>query len=158
MKINIYKRYQGKKYINGEVHHKKEIENVVFKEEGSLDVVHPILKANISSVDDITKINGYNYMYIPQLRSWYWLTWHTEGMLIVFEGERDPLKTFWNDIKDSTQYITRAENIRNYYIVDNQLPIHSNHDYVMKKFGDPVYDKNCMGVILETIGKGGTPS
>jgi hypothetical protein len=103
-------------------------------------------------------IYGYNFMYIPQLRSYYWLKWHTEGGMIVFEGERDPMYTFWGDVKGSTQYISRSQTMRNKYIVDNSLPIHSQHNYLIKNIGSPVYDKSCNAVILETVGKGGTPT
>ena len=161
MKINIYKRYQDKHYIDGEVYHKKEINGVTFKEDAALDVVHPKVVLNLLDqnwFEEVNDLNGYNYMYIPQLRSWYWLTWYTECGLVVFEGERDPLKTFWDDIKKTEQYITRAQRNKNLYIVDNNLPIHSDHNYKIKTFGQEVYKKDCNCVILETVGKGGTPT
>lgn len=158
MNIYIYKRYSDSHYAHPDLYHEKLIDNVVFKEDGALDVVNPRVVCDISGFDEINKMNGYNFMYIPQLRSYYWMKFHTEGGLIVFEGERDPMYTFWGDIKGSTQYISRSQTMRNKYIVDNSLPIHSQHNYLIKNIGSPVYDKSCNAVILETVGKGGTPT
>lgn len=158
MQVWLYKRKYDKKYVHPDLGTHKVIDNCVFKEAGSLDVVHPVVKFTGESIDLISDMNGYNYMYIPQLRSWYWMNWHSENGVVVLEGERDALYTFWGDIKETTQYVTRAEHSINRYIVDNNLPIHSDHNYYMKKIGNPVYLKNCNNVILETVGKGGTPT
>lgn len=164
MEIRLYRRKYDKHYINvstdnGALLNEWTFNNVVFKDAGSLDVINPtVVYQDPENEINAGDLNGYNYMYIPQLRSWYWMKWHTEGGLIVFKGERDPFKTFINDIRNSKQYITRAQRLRNYLVVDNQLPIHSDHNYKAYMFGDPVYKKNCNNVILETVGKGGTVS
>ena len=129
------------------------IEDVVFKEEGSLDFVNPVVKCNLS-LDEINDINGYNYMYFPQLKSYYWITIHTEGMILVIEGERDPFNTFWDSIKKSVQYVTRNEHKINRMIPDNRLVIHSDNKYDLVHFGNDVFDKHCTHVILETVGTG----
>jgi hypothetical protein len=154
MQVWLYKRTQDVKYIAPKLPAPRKISDCTFKEDGALNITNPTVICDVSGVDDINDFNGYNYMYIPQLKSYYWITWYTEGGLIVIEGERDPFKTFWDSIKKSSQYVTRQEHRQNGMIVDNRLVMHSDNIYDAIPFGDPVFDKHCVNVILETIGTG----
>lgn len=154
MQVWLYKRKYDKKYVHPDLGSHKVIDNCVFKEAGSLDVVHPVVKFTGENIDLISDMNGYNYMYIPQLRSWYWMNWHSENGVVVLEGERDALFTFWDDIKTSVQYITRQQSKQNYRLPDNRLAIQSDNNYEAYDFGSPVFDKHCTHIILETIGTG----
>lgn len=130
------------------------IENVRFKDNDSLNVLNPTLILNID--DDISRCVKFNYLYIPKTTRFYYITnISTEGALIYIETRVDVLNSFANDILSSEQYISRSENKQNKMIVDNLLPIHSDHLFNIEPFGDAVYDENCIYCILETAGKGG---
>lgn len=133
------------------------VTNVIFKDDDTLDITNP--KIILSMDSEITKNVCYNYVKIAKLGRYYYIRKiTTENGLMVFECEVDPLQSFHSDIRDSKQYVIRSENINNKMIVDSLLPLHSDHNILIKNFGDDVYVKNCPNVILETIGKGGTPS
>lgn len=133
------------------------VDNVYFKEDGALEIERPklVLKMN----DEIFKNVHYNYCYIGKFERYYFITRiSTEGGLMIFECEVDPLQSFASDIKNSTQYVIRSEKFYNKLLVDPLLPLHSDHNIDIHPFGLDVYNSSCDHVILETIGKGGTPS
>lgn len=156
MQVWLYKRKYDKKYIHPDLGSHKVIDNCVFKERGSLDVVNPIVKFSGEGIDLISDMNGVNYMYIPQLRSYYWVKWYAENGIIVLEGERDPLYTFWGDIAKSTQYVIRQKNKQNRRLPDNRLALQVDNRYITLKLDNsiPVFDKHCTHLILETTGTG----
>lgn len=131
------------------------IENVRFKDNDSLNVLTPKLILNLDI--DVSNCIKYNYLYIPKTARFYYITnISTEGGLIVIETKVDVLRSFADDINASKQYILRQENkYKNPYLLDNLLPITSNHNYLMKPFGDYVDNRSCGRVILETAGNGG---
>lgn len=131
------------------------IENVRFKDDDSLNVLNPTLVLNLTT--EISDSFKYNYVYIPKTTRFYYITnVSTEGGLTIIETKVDVLYSFMNDILNSKQYILRQENkYKNPYLMDNLLPITSQHNYVMLPFGDNVDDRSCGRVILETAGKGG---
>lgn len=136
------------------------VENVRFFDDGSISVKNPTLKLNV--VSDVSELSEYNYISIPKLGSYYYITsMSANGGLIIIETVRDVLMTFKKDIKASTQYVIRQEmKYKNPFLQDGELPIRSDHNYVYEPFqgpDGPVFDKSCINVILETIGRGGTP-
>ena len=160
MQVWLYKRTYDKKYASPDLGSHITINNVVFREEATLDIVNPVVKVLLNDPENvdinvINDFNGYNYMYIQQLKSYYWIEWHAEGGILVIKGRRDPLKTFWTDIKNSTQYVTRQQYKQNQMIVDNRLPMHSDNVYDTFVLDDnPAFDKHCTHLILETVGNG----
>ena len=130
------------------------VENVRFKDNDSLNVLTPTLVLNINN--EISQCVKYNYCYIPKLARFYYITnISTRGGLIFIETKVDVLMSFASDILSSSQYVSRSESDCNGKIVDNLLPIHSDHLFEIEPFGDAVYDENCAYCILETAGKGG---
>ena len=133
------------------------VENVIFFEDGSLDILKPKIKLTINS--EISQNLQYNYCYIPKTGRYYYITGiHTEGGQVIFDLTVDVLQSWNSDILSSTQYIIRSEKFNNRMIVDTMLPMHSDHNLLITPFGNDVFVKNCDHVILETIGKGGTVS
>jgi hypothetical protein len=133
------------------------VENVRFKENGALDVLNPtIILGTITDIGDIVK---YNYVKIPKLDRYYFISKiSTEGGLIRIDCKCDVLFSHKKDILSSKQYILRQETKNNSpYLVDDMLPIRSDHYYLCKPFGRDVDDRTCGRIILATTGKGGTP-
>ena len=132
-------------------------ENVVFKNEGFLDIENPKIMLKVN--DEIYRNVRWNYCKIAKFERYYFITkMYTEGGLMVYELEVDPLQSFKSDILKSEQYIIRSEKYYNKLLVDPLLPLHSDHSLNVIPFGEPIYISNCDHVILETIGKGGTVS
>ena len=130
------------------------IEDVRFKDADSLNVLTPTLLLNINS--DISECIKFNYVYIPKTTRFYYITnISTVGGLIAIDCKVDPLMSWSDDILASQQYVARSESDINGKVVDNLLPIHSDHLMNIEPFGDSVYDENCIYCILETAGKGG---
>ena len=135
------------------------IEDVRFKDADSLNVLNPTLLLNINS--DISECIKFNYVYIPKTTRFYYITnISTVGGLIAIDCKVDVLMSWCNDILESQQYVSRTETDingnTNGRLVDNLLPIHSDHLINIEPFGNSVYDENCIYCILETAGKGGT--
>lgn len=139
------------------------VDNVRFTEAGALDVRHvEILVQFYETVSgeevpftDIIKYHEFNYFYVPKNQRYYYITEiSTEGALVRIKGISDPLKSFADDILGSTQYVSRSQSKANHKIVDNLLPIHSEHLFLIDPFGAEVYDQSCIYAILETAGKG----
>lgn len=130
------------------------IEDVRFKDADSLNVLTPTLLLNINT--DISECIKFNYVYIPKTTRFYYITnISTVGGLIAIDCKVDALMSWCDDILSSNQYVSRSESDGNALIVDNLLPIHSDHLFYIKPFGDSVYDETCNYCILETAGKGG---
>lgn len=133
------------------------VEGVIFADDDYLDIINPKIKLNMNT--EISQNLKYNYLKIPKLGRYYFIKRvSTEGGLMVYDCEVDPLESFKEDILGSTQYIIRSEKYNNRMIVDSLLPLHSDHNILINNFGDDVYIKSCDHVILETIGSGGNPS
>lgn len=133
------------------------IENVRFIEEDMLNVINPTVLIKLSN--EVSDLSHYNYMKIPKFDRYYYITnMSTEGGLVKIETRVDALKSFESDIKASQQYVTRSQSKQNKYLVDNMLPIHSDHKYIIEPFTEDVFNKECHFVVLETVGKGGTIS
>lgn len=130
------------------------ISDVRFTEKGALDLRNTEILVNM--FDDISEYHKYNYFYIPKNQRFYFVTGiYAEGALVRITGVSDPLSSFSSDILASDQYVSRSESKINALLVDDLLPIHSDHLTNIFPFGDPVYDEECGYCILETAGKGG---
>lgn len=131
------------------------VENVRFLDDNSLNVLTPTLLLNINI--DLSECIKYNYVYIPKTARFYYITnISTRGGLVYIETRVDVLKSFQSDIERSKQYILRQEEkYKNPYLLDNLLPVTSEHNYLAKPFGAYVDDRTCGRVILETAGTGG---
>lgn len=133
-----------------------DITGVRFKEDKSLNILRPIIL--IEYTDDIGDIEHINYFRIPKLNRYYYVTNISAiGGLIEIEGKIDVLMTHKNTILGAKQYVIRQESTkyRKPYLLDNLLPIRSDTTYYTKNFGEPVDNKACGFVIMETTGKGG---
>lgn len=136
--------------INGS----NKIEDVRFVEENSLDILNPSILVNIGT--EVSNCAKFNYIKIPKFNRYYFIDKiSTEGGLVRIDCRCDVLFSHMKDILNSTQYVIRSEAERSAYIVDNEVPIRSDKHFIQTVFGNPVDNKACPYVILETTGKGG---
>lgn len=126
--------------------------NVVFYDEGSLALESPkVLLQNIESPD---VVSSFNYMYIPQLKRYYFITdiSYLKGKRVEITGRVDVLKTYATDIKNSTQLIDRQEHKKNMYLDDDHYPIKKKTAIVVENFGDSFTENG--NFVLTTVGGG----
>ena len=164
MKVILYNTSSPPNVVNKNLGKtSKTIDGMIFKEDNALSVLNPTLLIKLSG-NSISELANYNYLKIPVFDRYYWFdVGETRGGLVEIKCKVDPLMSFKDDIKDDRkdapkQYIIRSQAFTNKLIVDNLLPMMSNHTLDILPFGDSVYDKSCGHVILETVGKGGTVS
>lgn len=162
MNVYLYNTPSPPNMVSKTLSNEWEITDVRFIEDNALSVTEPSILLNIGT--DVEKLAQYNYAYIPKFKRYYWFAvGSTRGGLVQIDCNVDPLMSFRSDIKDNRsnapkQYIARSEIFGEGLIVDNLLPMFSNHNIDILPFGDDVYVGNCGHVILETVGKGGTVS
>lgn len=160
MQVKLYKTKSPRNKINKSLSkNPKVFTGMKFLNDGDLDVTNPTIIVNMD--DDVASNIGYNYMYIPRLSRYYWIEKiTTEGAFMKITGKSDPLMSFRSDILRKSQIVGRIsdKNKANLYLQDSELPLETTSDYYSIPFGEKVEDPNCINVILETAGKGGTPA
>lgn len=133
--------------------------NVTFHASGAFSIVNP--EIIISGEAGLGQIKNVNYCHFDVVDRYYYITdISTDNNRIIFKCKCDPLMSYKEDILASKQYVIRQENrYLNPYLQDNELPIRSDHGYLMKEFGNPVGltsgANGCTHVILATTGEGG---
>lgn len=107
-------------------------------------------------LDSFTDVINFNYVYIPELRRYYYVKNSTirEDGFVQLQCSVDVLKSFKTDILASTQYVERQENKCSYQVPDNCYTIKSNRNLTIKNFGNPIIVPND-DFILTTFGKKG---
>lgn len=107
-------------------------------------------------LDSFTDVINFNYIYIPELRRYYYVKNSTirEDGFVQLQCSVDVLKSFKTDILTSTQYVERQENKCSYQVPDNGYSIKSNRNLTIKNFGNPIIVPNDY-FILTTFGKKG---
>lgn len=118
----------------------------------STSTLNPVVIFRASAIDDFLK---YNYCKIPQFNRYYYITNKTfNNNTVTINMEVDPIYSWYDTYKGTSQLVARSESIRNRYIQDGSEPIHSDNFYTYKNFGSDVFDKKCERLILTTAGKG----
>lgn len=107
-------------------------------------------------LDSFTDVINFNYIYIPELRRYYYVVDSTirEDGFVQLQCKVDVLKSFKTDILASTQYVERQENKCSYQVPDNGYTIKGNRNLTIKNFGNPIIVPND-DFILTTFGKKG---
>lgn len=118
---------------------------------GNMSVQTPTISLQLDSFTDVI---NFNYIYIPELRRYYYVENSTirEDGFVQIQCRVDVLKSFKADILASTQYIERQENKCSYQLPDNLYNIKSNRNLTIKNFGDEIIVPNY-DFILTTYGK-----
>lgn len=151
MNIELYKMAQSPNTITKKLTLGFKFENCIFKKGTS--ILNPII--TVSGASDVEAIIDNNYVKIPKLSRYYFVT----DIIILTGGtfelhcKVDVLYSFKDDILASIQLVTRQENKNNKYITDGRLPMHSDNIYIGNKFGDSVTTETNNRIILKTTGK-----
>ena len=118
---------------------------------GNMDIQSPIISLQL---DSFTEVINFNYIYIPELRRYYYVENSTirEDGFVQIQCRVDVLKSFKTDILASTQYVERQENKCSYQVPDNGYTIKSNRNLTIKNFGSEIINPNY-DFILTTYGK-----
>ena len=130
---------------------------------GSMNELDPVFVFN--NYKTIGEWRDINYLYCPNLERYYYITskeYDSKGFCTL-SCHVDVLKTYANHILGSTQLVNRGEmtKTRNRYIVDNQMPIHSDNAYTIKQASPTIITPNVpsnanltSSLIMATVGRG----
>ena len=162
LKVRFYKCNSDKRKVGKSLEPKGEAFTVYTM--GDMSETDPIfLFDNYNTIGEWRDIN---YLYFENLERYYYITSKTYDKrgLCRLECHVDVLETYKNHILGTTQLITRAESkkARNRYIVDNNMPIHSDNAYTIKQSGIDIIntlpptltDTESSALILATVGRG----
>lgn len=118
---------------------------ITLKEGCSID------KPTISFSGGAAIMSTVNYAYIDAFGRYYWI--RDRNMLVngvcELTLESDPLQSFSDGIKACTATITRNENLKNGYLLDERYKAKAYKKIVHKKFPHALDD---MSIILMTVG------
>lgn len=120
---------------------------------GDMSILTPTI---LLQLDSFTDVINFNYIYITELRRYYYVTDSTiqEDGFVQLQCKVDVLKSFKADILASTQYVERQENKCSYQVPDDGYIIKSNRNITIKNFGNPIIVPNDL-FILTTFGRRG---
>ena len=118
---------------------------------GDMSIQTPTI---LLQLDSFTDVINFNYIQIPELRRYYYVVESTikEDGYVQIKCRVDVLKSFKNDILESTQYIDRQQNKCTYQLPDGMYNIKSNRNLTIKNFGNIIIEPNA-NFILQTSGK-----
>ena len=118
---------------------------------GDMSIQNPTISLQLDSFTDVI---NFNYIYIPELRRYYYLVDSTirEDGFVQLQCKVDVLKSFKADILSSTQYIDRQQNKCTYQLPDGMYNIKSNRNLTIKNFGNVIIEPNA-NFLLQTSGK-----
>ena len=118
---------------------------------GDMNIQNPTISLKL---DSFTEVINFNYIYIPELRRYYYVDNSTirEDGFVQLQCRVDVLKSFKTDILASTQYVERQQNKCAYQLPDNLYNIKSNRNLTIKNFGSEIINPNY-DFILTTYGK-----
>ena len=83
-----------------------------------------------------TSPTGFNYMYIPDFKRYYYIVNVTSvrNGLVEVAGHVDVLKTYANEIRGFTAIIQRQENMYNTYLDDGVFKAYQNSNHKIISF------------------------
>lgn len=118
-----------------------------------IDTATPTVVIDRAGYDGVGNISNYNYMYIPSLHRYYFITSiQVQGNKFHITGKCDVLYTYRKSILASTQLIKRSESLKNKMLSDDMLPIHADNTYTLKEFGESVATEQDYRIVLQTNG------
>ena len=122
MNITLYKTKSANNVINKKLESEKNLGNKCILADNTSVTSPTVIIGGITSLDSIS---DYNYAYIPQCHRYYYI-----NDIIALSGGRvkllltvDVLKTYANDILNSTQLVTRQKNKGKMYLADAEWTI-----------------------------------
>lgn len=126
MDISIFKCNNRDNDVNKELKEELVIENVRFLDE--VNILNPVIR--LGNLEDIKDYIEYNYLYIPKFRRYYFITnINFISGFCILECSIDVLYTYKDRILNSTQLVTRQENVYNKFISDGKLIMNNRNNY-----------------------------
>lgn len=113
----------------------------------SCDILEPAIEFNFGNASP----TGYNYMYIPDFRRFYWITWEFRGSAHwTAHGKVDVLASAKGEIGTSTKYILRAAAEEDENIIDTKYPalVTGSYDFSSANPTDFVSDPATQGTYV----------
>ena len=149
MTIKTYRFLGDSRKIDKTLHDVFTYSNAVIV--GDMSIQNPTISLQLDSFTDVI---NFNYIYIPELRRYYYVVDSTilEDGFVQLQCKVDVLKSFKNDILGSTQYIDRQQNKCTYQLPDGMYNIKSNRNLTIKNFGNVIIEPN-ENFLLQTSGK-----
>lgn len=146
MKVIFYKNNSDNRVVNKQL--------TIIKE---LNITRKIEKSIFEPVIEIVKdknINNCNYVYIEEFNRFYFVVdiMELNGNIYRITMKEDVLSSFKNSILNLKACVERQEFKRNTKIVDNELVLQSNNNFICKTVGNPIianyniYLTTCGGV------------
>lgn len=134
--IHLYKVTADKDDVSKTLQSDKQITASMLAEDDLIDFENVRFHLGSMAIDDFVTA-GYNYMYVPKLKRYYFIdkvevtTYHE---LIVTASE-DYLYTWRSGIRSLTCFVLRNEKTYNKEIVDDSFPITSKRNISVKNIG-----------------------
>ena len=149
MTIKAYRFLGDSRKIDKTLHDASTYSNAVIV--GDMSIQNPTISLQLDSFTDVI---NFNYIYIPELRRYYYVEESTirEDGFVQIRCRVDVLKSFKNDILASTQYIDRQQHKCTYQLPDGMYNIKSNRNLTIKNFGNVIIEPNA-NFLLQTSGK-----
>ena len=166
--LELYRCPSDERMVSKTLNDKFTFNHITFKNDTS--IMNPVfivgaIKDNTEPMDTVGWWRKFNYCYCPNLERYYYITskeYDSKGFCTL-SCHVDVLKTYANHILGSTQLVNRGEmtKTRNRYIVDNQMPIHSDNAYTIKQASPTIITPNVpsngnltSSLIMATVGRG----
>ena len=135
--------------------------NVVNKKLTTLGVANVDITDNFS-IDEASfrmarndSLIGANYMFVPQFNRYYFVRIDIEdGVFMRIRGESDPLRSFWNSIKQSPCIAFRSSSKPDARIEDEKVFKSPKPTIIYRKIGQPFTLSNQNNYILTVTGRG----
>lgn len=124
---------------------------------GYLREASSVIDPEITIEADITVLSGFNYMYIPDFKRYYFITNITSvtTKLCNISAHVDVLKTYADSILANEAIIDRAEMAWNLYLNDPQFQVYQNPIVQQKKLPKG-FNNNTYYLVLAVNGNGGS--
>ena len=128
----------------------QKIYECVVKNENGVNIMNPTL---ILKYFDI----GYNYCFISDFKKYYYvksININRNGLYEI-ELKEDVLMSNKEGIMNSTARLSRSADYRNFYLVDNKMPVTNKKIINTIPFRDssgPVFDGEIHGIIATILG------
>lgn len=138
------------------------------KNDANFSTFNGTLKENCSIIDPVIEFNfgnasptGYNYMYIPDFRRFYFLTWEFRGSAHWYaRGKVDVLASAKGEIGTASKYVLRSSAEEDENIIDTKYPatVEGDYDYATAALTGFADDPQAGGAYVIGVAGGNTGS
>ena len=153
MDIKIYNTHDPINKVSKSLSDVRTIENVRMLHRENSKTNLRVYLGNVGTLEtfkgNYASLTGFGitrYYFITEIGS--------EKSFIYLDLKEDVLMTYKSDILASNQLVERQEKNKNQMIADNSEPIHADQTFQAYPFGNSIFDKQNINVVLCTAGTG----